>query len=395
MTTTNTPVLPATMHAVLLTGIGGPEKLQYCTNVPVPRPGPHEVLVRVGAAGVNNTDINTRIGWYNKSVHTSTEEAAMTPNDDLQQQQQQQQQQQVSEEGSPGTWKSDGMASPRIQGADVAGRVVAVGSNVEERIWMGQRVLVDPSPRPDDNNNDDDGKNLEYLGSTRDGGFAQFCAVPVRSLHIVSGEHVDHMTDAELATFPCSYSTAENLLTRSNCTATDIVLVTGASGGVGSAVVQLAHARGATVYAVASAGKAEAVLKQLGATKVVDRGVDLVAALGRESVTLVIDVVGGPKWSQLLDVLKRQGRLAVSGAVAGPIVDLDLRTLYLKDLTLYGCTGLGDGVFANLVALINSGRIKPILAETFPLAQIHQAQEVFLQKKYIGKLVLLPPTTPL
>jgi NADPH:quinone reductase-like Zn-dependent oxidoreductase len=384
MTTTNTPVLPATMHAVLLTGIGGPEKLHYCTNVPVPRPGPHEVLVRVGAAGVNNTDINTRIGWYNKSVHTSTEEAAMTQNDDVQQQQPQ-----ISEEGSPGTWKSDGVA-PRIQGADVAGRVVAVGSNVEERIWMGQRVLVDPSPRPDDDNNN--GGNLEYLGSTRDGGFAQFCVVPVRSLHIVSGEHVDKLTDAELATFPCSYSTAENLLTRSNCTATDIVLVTGASGGVGSAVVQLAHARGATVYAVASADKAEAALKHLGAAKVVDRGVDLVAALGRESVTLVIDVVGGPKWSQLLDVLKRQGRLAVSGAVAGPIVDLDLRTLYLKDLTLYGCTGLGAGVFANLVALINSGRIKPILAETFPLDQIHRAQEVFLQKKYTGKLVLLPPT---
>jgi NADPH:quinone reductase-like Zn-dependent oxidoreductase len=386
---TNASVLPATMHAVLLTGIGGPEKLHYCTSVPVPRPGPHEVLVRVGAAGVNNTDINTRIGWYNKSVHTSTEEAAMTQNDDVQQQQPQ-----ISEEGSPGTWKSDGIiASPRIQGADVVGRVVAVGSNVEERIWMGQRVLVDPSPRPDDKDDDNtnDG-NLEYLGSTRDGGFAQFCVVPVRSLHMVGGEHADSMTDAELATFPCSYSTAENLLTRSNCTATDIVLVTGASGGVGSAVVQLAHARGATVYAVASAGKAEAVLKQLGAAKVVDRGVDLVAALGRESVTLVIDVVGGPKWSQLLDVLQRHGRIAVSGAVAGPIVDLDLRTMYLKDLTLYGCTGLGVGVFANLVALINSGQIKPILAETFPLDQIHQAQEVFLQKKYIGKLVLLPPT---
>jgi NADPH:quinone reductase-like Zn-dependent oxidoreductase len=404
--------LPETMHAVLLTGIGGPEMLSYVTNVPVPQPNLDELLIQVGAAGMNNTDINVRIGWYDTSVHTSTADAAAaaaaavvqgggadtTSSETL---------------ASPATdgaaaappkkgfWKGDGIAAhyPRIQGADVVGRVVAVGRNVDDQQkWLGRRVLVNPCCRvvttrktsDGDYVDNDTADDIEYLGSERDGGFAQFCTVPARSVHLI---HDDcPLTDAELASFPCSYSTAENLLTRSHCTKHDIVLVTGASGGVGSAIVQLAsRVRGATVYAVANSKKTGSILQELGATKVLDRQDDLVATLGRESVTLVIDVVGGPAWPALLDVLKRQGRLAVAGAVAGPMVDLDLRTLYLKDLTLYGCTTLAEGVFDHLVTLINDGRVKPVLAQTFPLAEIHRAQEVFLQKQYVGKLVLLPP----
>jgi NADPH:quinone reductase-like Zn-dependent oxidoreductase len=420
MTNPSSPLLrslPETMHAVLLMGVGGPEMLSYATNVSVPQPNPDELLIQVGAAGMNNTDINVRIGWYDTSVHTSTADAAAaaavihgggdatTSSETL---------------ASPATdgtaaappkkgfWKGDGIAAhyPRIQGADVVGRVVAVGRNVDDQQkWLGRRVLVNPccrvvttrkttTPRPETSDGDyvdnDTADDIEYLGSERDGGFAQCCTVPARSVHLIHDDCL--LTDAELASLPCSYSTAENLLTRSHCTQHDIVLVTGASGGVGSAIVQLAaQVRGATVYAVANSKKTGSILQELGATKVLDRQDDLVAVLGRESVTLVIDVVGGPAWPVLLDVLKRQGRLAVAGAVAGPMVDLDLRTLYLKDLTLYGCTTLAEGVFDHLVTLINDGRVKPVLAQTFPLAEIHRAQEVFLQKQYVGKLVLLPP----
>lgn len=203
------------------------------------------------------------------------------------------------------------------------------------------------------------------------------------------------LSDAELASFPCSYSTAENLLTRAKCTASDTVLVTGASGGVGSAVVQLAKYRGASkVIAVCSGGsKADQVNKALGADQVLDRNSDLVELLGTESVTLVVDLVGGSTWPVLLDLLERGGRYATAGAIAGPLVTLDLRTLYLKDLTLVGCTALDKGVFSNLVTLINTGLVKPVVAATYPLAEIGRAQEDFMKKKHVGKLVLIPPTT--
>ncbi len=356
--------LPETMTAVLLTGLGGPEKLELRHDVPVPQPGPGEVLIRVGAAGVNNTDINTRIGWYAKGVTGATDPSAATIGG--------------QEEG---TWRREGMQFPRIQGADIAGTIVATGEGVDPG-RVGERVMVDPCPRPEGG----DLSLLAYRGSECDGGFAQFCKAPSADAHKMT---VD-MTEAELASFPCSYSTAENLLTRAKCGPGDTVLVTGASGGVGSAAVQLARRRGATVIAQCGAAKAETV-KALGAERVIDRGDNPADVLGAESVDLVIDLVGGPAWPVLLDVLRRGGRYATSGAIAGPIVELDLRTLYLKDLTLMGCTALDEGVFAALVGHINRGEVKPLVAATYPLAEISRAQEDFAKKSHVGKLVLVPP----
>ena len=168
------------------------------------------------------------------------------------------------------------------------------------------------------------------------------------------------------------------------------VLVTGASGGVGSAAVQLAKRRGAHVAAVAGTAKADAV-RAIGADEVVDRNADLIAAIGRDNVDTVIDLVAGPSWHALLDVLRRGGRYAAAGAIAGPLVEFDLRTLYLKDLTLFGCTFQEDAVFANLVSYIERGEIRPLVARTFPLSEIGRAQEAFLAKGFTGKLVLVPP----
>jgi NADPH:quinone reductase-like Zn-dependent oxidoreductase len=153
--------------------------------------------------------------------------------------------------------------------------------------------------------------------------------------------------------------------------------------------VQLAKRRGAAVVALAAADKANA-LRELGAERVLDRGTDLRQALGTESVDVVIDVVGGPQFPALLDVLKPRGRYAVSGAIAGPIVTLDLRTLYLKDLTLVGGTIQEPEVFGNLVRYIEHGEIRPLVAATYPLAEIHAAQEAFLAKRHVGKIVLVP-----
>jgi NADPH:quinone reductase-like Zn-dependent oxidoreductase len=167
------------------------------------------------------------------------------------------------------------------------------------------------------------------------------------------------------------------------------VLITGASGGVGSAAVQLAVRRGARVIAVTSPAKDQAITA-LGASRVIARDANLIGVLGRESVDVVIDVVGGGQFVALLEVLRRGGRYAVAGAISGPIVDLDLRTLYLKDLRLHGCTVFEPTVFRNLIGYIERGEIRPVVAKIFALNAIVAAQREFSAKNHAGKIVLQP-----
>ena len=151
--------------------------------------------------------------------------------------------------------------------------------------------------------------------------------------------------------------------------------------------MQLAAARGAKVVAITSASKAEK-LRSLGASETLGRDDDYPSALGGEQVDVVIDLVAGPKWPALLEVLRPGGRYAVAGAIGGPIVELDVRTLYLKDLSFFGCTVLEPEVFGHLVARIERGDIAPLVAETYPLQEIGAAQEAFGKKGHIGKIVL-------
>ena len=336
--------IPSTMRAVLLTGHGGPEVLELRDDVPVPRPAPGEVLLRVGAAGVNNTDINTRTGWY-----------------------------------GDGGW-SGALELPRIQGADACGHVVAVGEGIDPA-RIGERVIVatmqqDPSGEP---------WSTVTLGSEMDGAFAEFLAVRSSEAFAVSCD----WTDVELASVPCATSTAENMLRRAGVVAGERVLVTGASGGVGTAAVQLARARGATVVAVARADKAP-LLREIGADEVVDRGADPLTAIGPRAVDVVVDVVGGPTWPSLLGVLRRGGRYVVSGAIAGPLVELDLRTLYLNDLSLLGATYQPPDVLPAIVRYIEQGLLRPLVHAVHPLAEIARAQADFAAKDFVGKLVLVP-----
>lgn len=355
------------MTAVQLVGHGGLEKLRVRHDVPTPEPERDEVLIRVTAAGVNNTDINTRIGWYSKQVVDATESgggAGFAEVDD-----------------ADATWSGVPMAFPRIQGADCCGLIVGVGEGVDPQ-RLGERVIVRNMLRT----------YVDYrpfecwtIGSECDGAFAQYVKAPARETYAVRCD----WTDAELASIPCAYSTAENMLHRAAVGA-ERVLVTGASGGVGSAAVQLAKRRGAHVIAVAGSSKADAV-RAIGADQVIDRNADLVATIGRDSIDVVVDLVAGKSWPHLLDVLRRGGRYATAGAIAGPLVELDVRTLYLKDLTLIGCTFQEDAVFENLVGYIERGEIRPLVARTFPLERIADAQEQFLAKAFTGKLVLIPP----
>ncbi len=343
--------IPKTMMGIQLIGHGGPEMLQYRDDIPVPTPTPNGVLIRVSAAGVNNTDINTRIAWYSKNDGSS----------------------------SDASWSGNTLVFPRIQGADVCGTIVAVGDNVSTK-RIGERVLIEPCL------SESNGQPLNspwYYGSECDGGFAQYTVVAAKHAYAVNSP----LSDIELASFPCSYSTAENMLTRANVTSLDKVLISGASGGVGSAAIQLAKARGAHVIAITSPSKNRQLL-ELGADQVISRDTDLVEALGENSIDVVIDLVAGKQWPQFLRLLRSGSRYAVSGAIGGALVELDVRTLYLKDLSFFGCTVLEPEVFQNLVNCIEQGKITPIVAQTFPLEEINKAQDIFLKKKHVGKIVL-------
>ena len=360
--------LPQMMEAAVLTGHGGLDKLEYRTDVPVPQPQAGEVLIEVAAAGVNNTDVNTRIGWYSKAVSSSTNSGGAAGFDTI--------------TADDATWSGQELTFPRIQGADVCGRIVAVGDGVPAT-RIGERVLVRNMLRT----------YVDYrpyecwtLGSECDGGFAQFTVAPSQETHAVDCD----WSDAELAAVPCAYSTAENMLHRAGVGAGDRVLVTGASGGVGLAAVQLAKRRGATVVAICSPSKAEQG-RARGPAATVAGAAPPARGGGARSLEAVLDVVGGQQASRLLELLRPGGALAIAGAIDGPIAEIDLRTVYLNDLRILGCTFQDDEVFENLVSYIERNEIRPVVTATYSLADIARAQEDFLAKKHTGKLVLVPP----
>jgi len=359
--------IPQTMRAYVLHGHGDLDQLRFHEDWPVPQPGPDEVLVRVKACGLNNTDINTRTGWYSKTVTQGTTGGTYEGNLD-----------------ADGGWDG-GIGFPRIQGGDVAGTVVAAGKNVDISL-IGKRCLVDTIIR-----DWADPMNLEktdYLGSAIDGGFADFMVIDQRNICPVNCD----WSDAELATVAIAYSTAENMLNRASVGKEDTVLIPGASGGVGSALVQLANRRGAKTIAMASPAK-HADLAKLNPTAILPRQpADLEKALedaiGSKKVTVVADIVGGEQFPTLIEALARGGRYTCSGAIAGPIVELDLRTFYLGDLTFFGNTIFEPKVFPSLVKYIEAGEIQPMLAASYPLEKLHDAQRAFIEKKHTGNIVV-------
>ena len=331
------------MKAIVTTGNGGYDKLVY-KDVQKPIVAAGEVLIQVLAAGVNNTEINTRVGWYEN-----------------------------------GGWDI-ATPFPFIQGTDCCGKIVEVAEDLQTHL-LGKRVLIRPCMRPDGFGSM---RNI-WMGSDFDGAFAQYVKAPASEVFVIES----NWSDVELGSIPCSYGSAENMLLRAKVSATDHVLIAGASGGVGSAAVQLAKLRGARVTAIVGADKAKHAIA-IGADKIIERGTDIAAALGEATIDVVVDNVGGKDFESILKVLRRGGRYVSSGAIGGPVVNLDLRTFYLKDLTLIGCTAWDEPVFKNLVSYIEKNQIKPLVAKTFALQDIAKAQSEFLEKKHFGKFVLVP-----
>jgi len=347
--------IPSTMRAVVLTGHGGMDKLEYHEDWPTPRPSESEVLVKIAACGMNNTDVNTRSGWYAKSVTEATTGGAYDT---------------VSDEDDGG-WDG-GLNFPLIQGGDVAGTVAAVGEGVDNSL-IGKRCLVDTVLR-----DWDEPMNLHktgYLGSAKNGGYADYMVIDHRNINPINTDW-----------------SAENMLVRACVDENDTVLIPGASGGVGSALIQLARRRGAKTIALASEAKHEEVGKLSPTVLLPRQPDDLAAAIrqatGKDKVTVVADIVGGDQFPNILEMLDRGGRYTCSGAIAGPIVDLDLRTMYLNDLTFFGNTIFQPNVFPNLVKYIENSEIVPMLAASYPLKDFHAGQEAFIEKKHTGNIVV-------
>lgn len=368
-------VVPTQMRATVLTGHGGLEVIEYRSDVPVPQPEADEVLVRVAACGVNNTDVNTRTAWYNRDVAAElSEEFGREGHNN-------------SSAGTASSWNTGSVSFPRISGAATVGYIAAVGGNINEG-RIGERVIVDPCVR--DPKAPLRAQLVEYVGSERDGGFAEYMSIPSINAHPIESS----LTDSELATFPCSYDTAEEMLERARLAEGETVLITGAAGGVGTALIQLAHLRGAEVIAVAGASK-ESRIREQGVKKFIPRETPSILAaveemVGSRAVDVVADVVGGPNFGALLKMLTRGGRYTTAGAIAGPMQTIDLRDLIYKDLELYGITCPTATTFKRVVDLIAAGSLSPMLEAEFPLESLADAQTELVKRQHFGKFVVVP-----
>ncbi|EMP57333.1 zinc-type alcohol dehydrogenase-like protein YogA [Marinobacter santoriniensis NKSG1] len=364
-------MIPNTMKAMVLTGHGGIEKLEY-RDVETPRPGPGEVLVQVTATAKNNTDRKAREGLY------PTKKGEMTS---------------FQMGGKPT------LTFPRIQGADIAGRVVAVGDGVD-KVRVGQRGLLDFNIYADGRR--DINLTPDYYGHGADGGYAEYVALPSDQFHHIPNPE---LSDAEVASMGmCSYQTAMHMLTSANVRAGERVLVTGASGGVGTALIQLCRIMGAIPYALSKQDKAQALLN-LGAEAVLDRSdmgsfVERVKSeTGGKPIDAVMDLVGGEMTDIFIDTMifdmNARGtypRLSIAGASGGNISEILWTRIYLYQVQIFGVSHGTREEAEQLMAWIRDGHLKPVLHGAFRLSDLHHAEAYFVNRgsNYLGKIVIVP-----
>lgn len=365
--------MPKYMQAVCLMGHGDEDQLVLRNNIPVPAPEPDEVLVQITATAKNNTDRKARIGLYPVAHAEEVTSFQM---------------------GGVPT-----LTFPRIQGADVVGRIVSVGSAVSaDRI--GERGLLDFNLYPSASN----GLNLmpDYYGHGKDGGFAEYIAVPSDQFHHIANPA---LSDAELAALGmCSYQTAYHMLTSAQVTAGEHILVSGASGGVGTALIQLCRILGAIPYAISHINKAERLVA-LGAAAVIDRSdpntiiEQVLAATGGAPIDAVMDLVGGAMTDRFIDTMihdmaarSTYPRLSIAGASGGNVSQIMWTRIYLYQVQIFGVSHGTRAEAEQLMHWIREGRLQPVLHRTYKLSELRQAEIDFAQRSehFLGKIVIVP-----
>ena len=353
------------MQAVRLHGHGGTDQLRL-EDVPLPRAGAQDVLVRVHFCGLNHSDLNLRRGtFYGLDA----------------------------EAGQVG-WRQTAMQFPLIPGSDIAGVVAAAGAEVSG-LRVGDPVVLYPYVacgqcaaclRGDDHLC----PAVEYLGSERDGGYAEFIAVPARIAHRIP----DGVSFEQAAALPVNFLTAWHMvITRGRLQPGETVMVTGASGGVGSACVQIARLIGARVLAVVGSREKAARVLESGADAAMVVGQDdlsdaIQRFAGSDGVDMVVEVVGAATWASSLQALRPEGRLVVCGAVSGAIVETDLKLIYLRHLSVIGSTMGSPAEFQHVLGLLAAGAIHPVIDRIYPLAEAGEAQRHLETRGQFGKILL-------
>lgn len=273
---------------------------------------------------------------------------------------------------------------PMIPGADVAGRVVELGRDVTG-VEIGQRVGINPS------------SEKGMMGETRRGGLCEFLAVEAKSLVPIP----DGVSDHHAACLPTAYGTAHRMLfTRGALEAGERVLILGASGGVGTACIQLAKAAGAEVVAVTSSDKKAAALKKLGADHTIDGSrtdfVDEVWQLyGKPrtrgaggGVDVCVNYSGGESWARSFRSVRRGGRILTCGATAGYDPKTDIRYIWSFEQTILGCNGWEDEDHIEMLAMIADGRFRPVIDRVVDMGEIRRAMQDLAERRVTGKVVL-------
>ena len=341
------------MRAAIFHENGGPEVVRI-EDVPDLTPGPGEVLVRVKAAALNHLDL-----WVRRGLPIET-------------------------------------TMPHIGGSDVAGVIEAVGEGVDAS-RVGERVIVNPSLF--------DGTcewcrrgeesmcvGFRILGEHTNGGFAELVtAAADRAYALPEGYAFE-----DAAALPIAYMTAWRALhSRARLQADESVLVLGASGGSGLAAVQIAVDIGARVFALTSGAEKVERLRALGAEYVYDRAADdWVKALQRDTAGRGVDVVlenpGAATWKGALRSLAIGGRLVTFGATTGPKVEVDIRALFWRQVSILGTTMANRSEFEAMIQAAFAGRIRPVVDTVLPLDRARQAHERMEAGEQFGKIVLIP-----
>ncbi len=341
------------MKAVRIHEHGGPEVLTY-EDAPDPEPGADDALVRVEACALNHLDLFVRAGAV------------------------------------------PGLELPHIPGSDVAGTLEAVGANVEE-LQAGDPVVLNPSlscGRCEFCRMGEDSlcASFSIVGEHGDGGYAERVKVPARNLM----KTPDGFSFEEAAAAPLTFLTAwRMLITRARVQAGEDILVLGASGGVGTAALQIAKLAGARVLVTAGSDEKLQRLEQMGADELinyseVDFSKDVYQRTGKRGVDVVVENVGEATFKGSVRCLRKGGRLVTCGATTGPKGEVDLRVFFWKQLELIGSTMGTRAEFDDVMNLVWERKLQPIVHQTFPLSDAHKAHEAMADGDFFGKLVLLP-----
>jgi NADPH:quinone reductase-like Zn-dependent oxidoreductase len=322
-------------------------------DVPDPEPGSGEVLIRVRACSLNFLDIWVRRGW-------------------------------------PGLK----LEMPHWCGADVAGEIAALGENVSG--WqVGQRVAVDPGVNLVEDEYTRSGEDsvspgYHILGEHRRGGAAEYLAIPARNLAAMPDD-IDFPEAA--APLLVGLTAWRMLIHQAGLRAGESVLVVGAGGGVNSIAIQIAKLAGATVYVVASNPEKSARAQQLGADVVLDRsqvdwGKEIFKLTSRQGVDVVVDNVGKATLTKSMQAVARGGRIVIVGNTSGPEAEIDIRFIFGKQISLIGSTMGSHQDFHDLLDLLWSGKIKPVIHRVMPLSEGCDAYKMMEEGQHFGKIVL-------